>query len=164
MTARRRDYYDDPAAPPANSIKPSASAYVTHEGRVLLIERTDNGNWTMPGGAMDAGESLPACAVRETREESGLDVEVDGLVGTYTDPLHVIHYDHGRPDDEVRQEFTVVFRAHPLDPSQAPSTSDESRRVQWVALDDVDELAMDDSQRMRLEHARRRPVGEPWLG
>ncbi|MHA6752237.1 NUDIX hydrolase [Dermacoccus nishinomiyaensis] len=164
MTARRRDYYDDPAAPPANSIKPSASAYVTHEGRVLLIERTDNGNWTMPGGAMDAGESLPACAVRETREESGLDVEVDGLVGTYTDPLHVIHYDHGRPDDEVRQEFTVVFRAHPRDPSQAPSTSDESRRVQWVALDDVDELTMDDSQRMRLEHARCRPEGEPWLG
>jgi hypothetical protein len=47
----RIDYYDDPAAPAANSVKPSASAFVLHNGKVLMSRRVDNGNWTMPSGA-----------------------------------------------------------------------------------------------------------------
>ena len=96
---RRIDYYDDPAAPPANSVKPSAAAFVMHQSKVLLTQRTDNGNWTMPGGAMDPGESLSATAVRETLEETVISVKLDGVVGIYTDPRHVIHY---TSNDEVR--------------------------------------------------------------
>src|SRR3954469_22254422 len=104
---RRIDYFDDPAAPPANSAKPSAAVFVMHNGRVLLTQRSDNGNWTMPSGAMDPGESLSDTAVRETLEETGIRVKLVDVVGIFTDPKHVIHY---TSDCEVRQEFTVVYR------------------------------------------------------
>jgi 8-oxo-dGTP pyrophosphatase MutT (NUDIX family) len=145
---RRIDYFDDPAAPQANSVKPSAAAFVMHDRKVLLTQRTDNGNWTMPGGAMDPGESLSATAVRETLEETGISVKLDGVVGIYTDPRHVIHY---TSNDEVRQEFTIVYRGEYL--SGEPTTSSETTRVEWVPVDQVAQLQMDRSQRMRLEWA-----------
>jgi ADP-ribose pyrophosphatase YjhB (NUDIX family) len=67
VTSRRIDYYDDPLAPRANSLVPSVNAAVVNEeGDLLLIRRTDNGNWTLPGGAIDLGESVTQAAVRET--------------------------------------------------------------------------------------------------
>ena len=85
--ARRIDYHHDPDAPAANSIVPSVNVAVEDgAGRILLICRTDNGNWALPGGAVDLGESLSQAAVRETREESGIDCEITGLSGIYTDP------------------------------------------------------------------------------
>lgn len=146
--ARRIDYHDDPAAPPANSVKPSAAAFVLQDGAVLLTRRTDNGNWTMPGGAMDPGESLSTTAVRETLEETGIRVRLTGVAGIYTDPRHVIHY---TSDDEVRQEFTVVYRAEHV--AGTPTPSAETTEVAWVSLDRVSELPMDRSQRRRLEWA-----------
>lgn len=108
-TLRRIDYYDDPEAPPANSLVPSANVVVVNEaGELLLIHRSDNDNWALPGGAMDLGESLVDTAVRETLEETGITSEVTGLVGIYTDPKHVILY---TSDGEARQEFSVVFTA-----------------------------------------------------
>lgn len=72
--------------------------------------------------APDAPEpnSLPGAAVREVREETGLDVEITGLVGTYTDPKHVIAYSDG----EVRRQFNVCFRARLV--GGTPAVSDES--------------------------------------
>src|SRR5208283_5398155 len=91
--AKRIDYLDDPDAPPANSLVPSANVIaVNDQGEILMIRRTDNGNWAVPGGGMDLGESITAAAVRETREETGIDCEITGLVGIYTNPRHVILY------------------------------------------------------------------------
>ena len=74
--ARRIDFYDDPAAPEANSLVPSVNVVVTNPaGEVLLIRRSDNDNWAVPGGAIDLGESMVQAAVRETREETGIDCE-----------------------------------------------------------------------------------------
>jgi len=142
----RFDYYDDPDAPPANSIKPSAAALVVRDGAILLTQRTDNGNWSMPGGAQDPGESLTQTAIRETLEESGIQIRPTGVSGVYTDPKHVVHY---TSDDEVRQEFTIVYRADYL--SGEPTTSDETTRVEWVPVERLAELKMDRSQRMRIE-------------
>jgi ADP-ribose pyrophosphatase YjhB (NUDIX family) len=93
--ARRIDFYDDPSAPEANSLVPSVNVVVSNAaGEVLLIRRSDNDNWAVPGGAIDLGESMVQAAVRETREETGIDCEVSGLVGIYTDtpPRHVMLY------------------------------------------------------------------------
>jgi ADP-ribose pyrophosphatase YjhB (NUDIX family) len=88
---RRIDFYDDPAAPAANSLVPSVNVVVTNAaGDVLLIRRSDNQNWAAPGGAIDLGESMVQAAVRETKEETGIDCEITGLVGIYTDPKHAI--------------------------------------------------------------------------
>lgn len=146
--ARRIDYYDDPNAPPANRVVPSANVVVADDtGHVLLIRRTDNDNWALPGGAMDLGESLLDAASRETAEETGVQVQITGLVGIYTDPRHVIHY---TSNDEVRQEFSVVFTARPI--GGAPRPSGESREVNWIAPDQLRGLPMDRSMRMRIAH------------
>ena len=54
----KQDYYDDPAAPKANNIVVAVTAAVRNpQGELLLIERTDNGLWALPGGAQDLGDS-----------------------------------------------------------------------------------------------------------
>jgi len=109
--SRRIDYFNDPQAPAPTSVVPSANVVVVNDaGEILLIHRTDNGNWALPGGAMDLGESLTDTAIRETVEETGIEVEITGLVGIYTDPRHVILY---TSDGEVRQEFSVVYTQGP---------------------------------------------------
>lgn len=143
--AQRIDWHGEPDAPAVNSVKPSAGCFVRRGGEVLLIERTDNGNWSMPGGAMDPGESLAGCAVRETWEETGVRVEATSVLGLWTDPGHRIEY---TSDGEVRQEFTVIFAARYV--SGEPTSSSESRRVVWVPIDEVDQLPMDLSQRDRV--------------
>ena len=102
----RTDYYNDPDAPPANSVVPSTTAVVTDDqDRIVLIRRRDNDLWALPGGGMELGESIVDAAVREVKEETGLDVEVTGLIGVYTNPRHVMAY----TDGEVRQQFSLCF-------------------------------------------------------
>jgi ADP-ribose pyrophosphatase YjhB (NUDIX family) len=144
---RRIDFYDDPAAPAANSVVPSANVVVVNnDGAILLIRRSDNDNWALPGGGMDLGESLPDTGVRETAEETGIDVEITGLVGIYTDPKHVILY---TSNNEARQEFSVVFTARPI--GGTPTPSDESTDVRWVSPAEIGSLSMDRSMRMRVD-------------
>ncbi|MFC5813635.1 NUDIX hydrolase [Nonomuraea harbinensis] len=146
--ARRIDFYDDPDAPKPNSLVPSVNVIVTNEaGDVLMIRRTDNDNWAVPGGAIDLGESIPQAAVRETLEETGILCEITGLVGTYSDPRHVILY---TSNGEARQEFSLVLTGRAV--SGEPTPSSESREVRWVSRDQVAGLTMDRSMRMRIEH------------
>ena len=145
----RRDYEDDPDAPAANSLVPAASAVVVDgSGRILLQRRRDNGMWALPGGAMHIGESLPDCAVRETREETGFDVEIVGVVGTYSNPRHVFAYDDG----EVRQEFSVYFLVRPT--AGRLAVSEESTDVRWFRPEEVDSLPMVPSIRKRVNDWR----------
>ena len=156
---RRIDFYDDSSAPAATSIVPSVNVVVTNDaGEILLIRRSDNDNWAVPGGAVDLGESLAQAAVRETREESGVDCEITGLVGIYTDPRHLILY---TSNGEVRQEFSVVLTARAVGGELA--TSSESSEVRWVPVADVGGYPMDRSMRMRVGHYLANP-GTPVIG
>lgn len=146
MMARRIDFHHDPDAPAATSIVPSVNVAVSNDsGDLLLIRRTDNDNWALPGGGIELGESLTQAAVRETREESGIDCEITGLSGIYTDPGHVILY---TSDGEVRQEFSIVLTARARGGEPTPST--ESSEVCWVPRRELPEYAMDQSMRMRV--------------
>jgi 8-oxo-dGTP pyrophosphatase MutT (NUDIX family) len=146
--SRRIDYYDDPDAPAATTIVPSVNVVVTNdEGEVLLIRRSDNDNWAVPGGAVDLGESVAEAAIRETREESGIDCQITGLVGIYSDPRHVILY---TSDGEVRQEFSILLTARPVDGQPTPSS--ETSEVRWVGAGELGNYRMDRSMRMRIDH------------
>ncbi|MGI8575303.1 MAG: NUDIX domain-containing protein [Egibacteraceae bacterium] len=144
----RVDYYQDENAPQANSLVPGASAIVTDDqGRVLLHKRADNENWALPSGTMDFGERLHETAVRETREETGVEVEVEGLVGIYSDPEHVFAYDDG----EVRQEFNICF-ARRVVGGELGDTDDEALDVGWFTREEVEALTMHPSIRLRIHH------------
>jgi ADP-ribose pyrophosphatase YjhB (NUDIX family) len=146
--ARRLDFHDDPDAPHAERIVPSVNVVVTNgDGEILLIRRTDNGNWALPGGGVDIGESLPQAAIRETREETGVECEITGLSGIYTDPAHVILY---TSNGEVRQEFSVVLTARAT--GGRPTPSSETSEVRWVATGDAEAYEMDPSMRLRVRH------------
>lgn len=154
----RTEYFNDPQAPRANSIVVAVTAFVLDDqGRVLLIQRSDNGLWAIPGGAQDIGESIADTVVRETREETGIDVEVTGIIGVYTNPHHVMAYDDG----EVRQQFSLCFRARPT--GGELRTSSESTQVRWVPQDELDTLAIHPSLRLRIDHGYANRA-EPYIG
>ena len=157
--SRRIDYHHDPDAPSANSMVPSVNVAVGNDtGDVLLIRRSDNDNWALPGGAIDIGESLIQAAARETKEETGVDCEITGLVGIYTDPGHVILY---TSNGEVRQECSIVLTASPT--GGQPTPSSETSEVRWVPLADASDYRMDPAMRLRVQHyAERR--SQPYLG
>ena len=144
--SQRIDFYDDPDAPAANSLVPSVNVVVTNDaGDILMIRRTDNGNRALPGGAIDLGESVAQAAVRETLEESGIECEITGIAGIYSDPRHLILY---TSNGEVRQEFSIVLTARAL--CGHPTPSSESSEVRWVPVSDVPGYTMDRSMRIRI--------------
>jgi ADP-ribose pyrophosphatase YjhB (NUDIX family) len=154
----RTEYYNDPQAPKPNSIVPAVTVFVLDDqDRVLLIRRTDNGLWAIPGGAQDFGEYIAETAVRETKEESGIDVEVTGIVGIYTDPKHVMAYSDG----EVRQQFSICFRARYL--GGEPTPSSESSEVRWTSRRELDGLPMHPSMRLRIQHGYAN-LPDPYIG
>ena len=61
-------------------------AVIFHEGQVLLALRRDIGWWNQPGGGLEVGETVEEGVCREVREETGLEVEVERLVGVYSKP------------------------------------------------------------------------------
>ncbi|WP_330249182.1 NUDIX domain-containing protein (plasmid) [Streptomyces sp. NBC_00562] len=155
----RIDHYNDPSAPKANSVVPSVTAVVRDAGgRLLLIHKTDNGLWALPGGGHDIGESVADTVVREVAEETGIVVEVDSVVGLYTNPRHVIAYDDG----EVRQQFSICFCAHPVGGSLR--TSSESKEVRWISPVDLDGLDVHPSMRLRITHGLDDSRRDPYIG
>jgi len=115
------------------------------QGRLLLIRRADNGWWAMPGGSFELDETLVEAAVRE---ESGVDVEVTGLVGIYTDPANVAALDGGR----VVQDLAVCFHARPVG-GTARADGVETTDVGWVDPDGLDGYALWPSHVRRIAHA-----------
>lgn len=109
----------------------AVGAVCTHLEQLLLVRRgrgAAQGQWSVPGGHVEWGETLHEAVVRETFEETGLEVVVDqylGWVERISDPYHYVIMD-----------FAVTM----LDPSQRPVAGDDAAEVAWVAFADVSEL------------------------
>jgi ADP-ribose pyrophosphatase YjhB (NUDIX family) len=143
----RIEHFNDPAAPAANSLVPAASAVVVDDaGRILLHRRTDNALWSIPGGAMELGESIAETVVREVKEETGLDVAPQRVVGIYSNPRHVVEY----ADGEVRQQFSICFACRLVGGQVA--LSDESSEVGFFTPAEIEAMPMHESIRLRVRH------------
>ena len=142
----RTEYWNDPAAPKPNSLVPAAGVLaVDHQGRLLLQRRRDTGQWAIPMGKQEFGETPVQCAIRETQEETGVVTEVTGLLGIYSDPGHIVYYDS---DGETRQEYEVIFTGRPVGGS--PEVNEEASDVAWFAPDDLPALDIHPTQRRQL--------------
>ncbi|MFD6158584.1 NUDIX domain-containing protein [Nocardia sp. NPDC060256] len=156
--SNRRDYYRDSNAPTANSLVPGGSALIVDEhGAILMQRRSDSGNWSLPGGTMEIGETLEQCVIRETKEETGLDIEITGLLGIYTDPEHVIEYSDG----EVRQEFNITYYGQVI--GGELTISNESTAVRYLHPSELDNHPIHETVRLRLRHHTERRA-HPYLG
>jgi len=91
---------------PARLIAPAAGAFIRDEaGRILLMQRADNGAWHPPGGFMELGESVAETVVREACEETGLVIEPIRLIGIYSGPENQFTY----PNGDAIQGCSTVF-------------------------------------------------------
>jgi 8-oxo-dGTP diphosphatase len=100
-----------------------AGVVVRDDGRVLVIQRRDNGHWEPPGGVLELAETFDEGVCREVAEETGVQVEVERLTGVYK--------------NLERGIVALVFRCRPAG-GDAIAT-DESRRVAWFTPDEVRE-------------------------
>lgn len=88
-------------------VLPSAAVIVHGDaGRVLFGLHADKNIWVVPGGLIEPGELPADAAVRETWEETGLFVELTGIVGVYGGPKMIIHY----PNGDVASYVDTIFR------------------------------------------------------
>lgn len=101
--------------------------------RFLIIQESKHGNsWYFPGGRVDPGETIPAAAVREAREEAGIDVTLEGV-------LRIEH----RPLPGARARVRVFFLARPVDDAPPKSVADdESLGARWASIDEVASLPL----------------------
>jgi 8-oxo-dGTP diphosphatase len=147
----RSVHFHDPRAPRATAVVPSVFVAVRNaSAQLLLVRRCDSGSWELPGGRVDVGEGVESAAMRETVEESGVQVLITGLVGLYTDPAHVVR----AVDGSVRQQFVVVLRATAT--GGVPSGDGrETSEAMWVPPRHVRSMHIEPPARRWIDDALR---------
>jgi 8-oxo-dGTP pyrophosphatase MutT (NUDIX family) len=138
----------------AIALRASASAVIfDRKGRLLLQQRSDGGQWGLPGGSMEIGESAAQAVVREVREETGLDVRPRRLIGVYSDPrLQVVRYPDGNVWHYVSLCFECTVRGGTL------TTCDETLALEYFPLHRLPSTLLA-NHRIRIRDARtRRPA------
>lgn len=102
------------------------------EGRVLLEKRKDCGLWCLPGGTVEAGETISEAALREVKEETGFLIEVAGIIGVYSNPQHrLIDYPDSGPLHLIDLVLRGAIRGGTL------QCSSESFEVRFFAQDQL---------------------------
>jgi len=106
----------------------AVGAVALHDGALLLVRRGRGpaaGEWSVPGGRVQTGETVAAALVREVLEETGLETVVDGFLGW----VERIGADH---------HFVILdFAVTVLDPTETPVAGDDAAEVAWVPLTEL---------------------------
>jgi 8-oxo-dGTP pyrophosphatase MutT (NUDIX family) len=111
-----------------------SAAIFDEQRRILLTKRTDNGQWCLPGGGMDPGESAAEACEREVLEETGLNVRVKRLVGVYSHPDQLIIYADGGKFQIVALHFETEIIGGKL------GLSDETSDFGYFTRQEIDKL------------------------
>jgi 8-oxo-dGTP pyrophosphatase MutT (NUDIX family) len=102
-------------------------------GRLLLVERVDDGSWCLPGGRLEPGETWRQCAEREFLEETGLVVAIGALLGVYSDPNSQVH----RYGDGTEVQFVGVVFSGRVDGHSTRRPDDEINAVRYFEPADL---------------------------
>ncbi|MFQ5699217.1 MAG: NUDIX hydrolase N-terminal domain-containing protein [Myxococcota bacterium] len=121
---------------------------VFRRGEVLLVRERSDGCWALPGGYADVGDSPSEAAIRETREEAGVDVRAERLAGVWDRRLH--------PEAGAFpfQIYKLVFTGSLLDPDAEPHGGHETSDARFFALDGLPELSLGRTLPLHIEKAR----------
>jgi ADP-ribose pyrophosphatase YjhB (NUDIX family) len=125
----------------------SATIFDEARQKVLLTRRLDNGLWCLPGGHMEAGESVEECCAREVFEETGLQVRVKRLTGVYSNPDQLVVYPDGNQAHFVVMNFEVEIIRGKL------GISDETSEAGYFSLTEIASMPMHDRHADRIEDA-----------
>jgi ADP-ribose pyrophosphatase YjhB (NUDIX family) len=116
---------------------------------VLLTRRTDNGEWCLPGGSIDPGETVAEACEREVREETGLQVRVTRLTGVYSNRDRLVVYPDGNCVQVVALNFLVEYQ------SGEPRLSSETSEVRFWPVEQALQMALFDGHAERIRDALR---------
>ncbi|MDP2837915.1 MAG: NUDIX domain-containing protein [Candidatus Moranbacteria bacterium] len=105
---------------------------VDDHGSILLHQREDHPSWALPGGKLEPGESLTDCLIREMKEETGLDVQPQKLIGVFSSPEYLLSV-----GPMVFQPLLIVFLCQKS--QKKPSTTSESVSFSWVNRENIDQ-------------------------
>ncbi|MED7950088.1 NUDIX domain-containing protein [Streptomyces sp. BE20] len=127
------------------------------DGRVLLVQRADDGRWTPPGGILDPGEQPADGAVRECLEESGVVAVPERLVSVTVSPE--VTY----PNGDLTRYLELVFHCRPVD-GEARINDDETLAVGWFGLDELPPMEEKELGWIRHSLADRAAAVFTWQG
>lgn len=125
----------------------SATLFDEARQKVLLTRRLDNDLWCLPGGHMEAGESVEECCIREVLEETGLQVRVKRLTGVYSNPDQLVVYPDGNQAHFVVLNFELEIVGGEL------GLSDETSEAGYFSLAEIASMPMHDRHADRIEDA-----------
>lgn len=125
----------------------SVVVYDETREKIVLMKRDDNGLWCLPGGGMDAGESVIETAIREVLEETGLKVHILGLVGVYSSPDVLVTY----ADGNRFQIVSLCFEARIVDGHL--SVTEEATDIRFVAENELTSLDVMENHVERINDA-----------
>jgi 8-oxo-dGTP diphosphatase len=136
----KRDYPDRPLV--------GVGAVIVHQGRAVIVQRGSEplkGQWSIPGGALELGETLRQCAVREALEETGLQVEAGEVLGVF-DAVY------REPDGRIQYHYVLIDFTCRLLRGELRAGGD-AVQARWVTLEELTDYPIAETARKVITKA-----------